>query len=150
MKVFKITESLIKNILQVKAFRFILSGGTATMVDVGTYFICLHYVFSSPLNILGITMSIPVTSLIVSYSAGFVTNFIISKLFVFQGSDLRTRVQLLRFFMVAVAVFCMNYIILKILLGFEIFPTIARLISAAVVAFLSFLLHNSFTFKKSK
>jgi putative flippase GtrA len=150
MRAFKITETLVKNILQVKAFRFILSGGTATMVDVGTYFICLHYIFKAPINIFGLKASIPVISLMVSYSTGFLTNFIISKLFVFQGSDLRTRIQLLRFFMVAVAIFCMNYVIFKLLLNFEIYPTVARLMSAAVVAFLSFLLHNSFTFKKSK
>ena len=150
MRAFKIIETLVKNVLQVKAFRFLISGGTATMVDVVTYFVCLHYVFNTPFTAFGLTMSIPIISLLVSYSAGFVTNFIISKFFVFQGSDLRTRIQLLRFFMVAIAVFCMNYLILKVLLQFEIFPTIARLMSAAIVAFLSFLLHNSFTFKKSK
>jgi putative flippase GtrA len=106
MKALKITEALIKNILQIKAFRFILSGGTATMVDVGTYFVCLHYIFKSPFVAFGFTASVPVISLVVSYSIGFVTNFIISKFFVFKNSDLRTRIQLLRFFMVAVAVFC--------------------------------------------
>lgn len=129
-----------------KSFRYLISGGTAACVDLGTYFICLHYIFSSNSLYLGF-ITTPYACLIVSYSVGFVTNFTISKLFVFKTNNMRTRYQLFRFVIVTFIGFVLNYFFMKLLISLGSYPTVARLISMVMVSGLSYTLHKKFTFR---
>ncbi len=140
-----------KRVFRYKTVRFILSGGTATFVDISVYYICLHYIFFFDFRAYGFILSRPVESLIISYSCGFAVNFLISKFFVFKGSDLRTRHQLIRFAVVAILVFILNYILLKaLIIYFSFYPTIARVVSAGTIALLSYFMHSRFTFSAKK
>jgi putative flippase GtrA len=142
----KLLTSNLQKVLGNKVVRFFISGGLATAIDVLVYFVSIHYIFLRPVVFI-IPVSQPVASLCMSYSAGLFTNFLVSKFFVFKNSELRTRHQFMRFFLVAILVFAMNYLLMKILLVMGIYPTVCRILSAATVACVSFILHNSFTFK---
>jgi putative flippase GtrA len=141
---------LVNRLLKFKSVRYIISGGLATAVDVFTYFVCQHVVFDKDTTYFGF-ISGPIASLMVSYSCGFVTNFSISKFFVFKDSDLRTRHQLMRYLLVALVVFALNYFCMKVLLELlNLYPTLSRIISVCTVATISYLLHNRFTFRLKK
>lgn len=141
---------MIKKVFQFKLIRYGMAAGIATAVDVCVYFIAFNYIFKkqdihlSPVIVLGA----PTVSLVLSYSCGLITNFAISKYFVFTESDLRGHHQLMRYVMVAILILFLNYGFMSFLiktLGW--FPTISRAVSAVTVGMLSFVIHKSFSFK---
>ncbi len=132
-----------------KVVRYIFSGGTATAVDVSTFFIMYNYVLHQQAFVYEhIDIAAHILALCVSFSFGLVTNFLITKYFVFSESNIRGREQFVRYLLVALITFVGNYFMMKLLVEvFNVWPTVARLIAVAIIAFLSFRLHKVFTFK---
>ena len=144
---------MIKKVFQFKLIRYGMAAAIATIVDVSVYFIAFNYIYQKQdLHIMQfLVLGAPTASLIVSYSCGLITNFTITKYFVFTESDLRGHHQLMRYVMVAVLILFLNYGFMSFLiktLGW--FPTIARATSAIVIGFISFAIHKVFSFKVSK
>jgi len=141
---------MIRKILDNKVVRYFFSAGTATVVDISAYFITFNYIlqkqdipFIDPFVI-----TAPIASLIVSYSCGLMTNFLITKYMVFTESDLRGRHQLVRYLQVAAVILVLNYFFMKFLIHvLEWYPTLSRLISALSIGILSFVFHKFYSFK---
>jgi putative flippase GtrA len=141
---------MIKKVFQFKLIRYGMAAGIATFVDVSVYFIAFNYIFKKQdMHFIPfLVLSAPTVSLILSYSCGLITNFSISKYFVFTESDLRGHHQLMRYVMVAVLILFLNYGFMSFLIkGLYWYPTIARAVSAVIVGLLSFVIHKSFSFK---
>ena len=121
---------LIKALLKHKAFKYIVAAGVATLVDVGVYFIAFNYIFQKQdFNFsFGLLLTAPIASLIVSFSCGLLTNFFISKYFVFKDAEKqKAHIQFLKFASVAFGTLVANYLFMKLLIvGFGIFPTVSR------------------------
>lgn len=134
-----------------KAVRFLFTAGAATVVDVAVYFIFFNFILvKADLLLFGKTLSAPSVSLVISFSCGLITNFFLTKNFVFKGSDLRSGVQFGRFVLVAIGVFFLNYYFMNTLINvFGWFPTIARGFSAITIGVLSFMMHKMFSFRQS-
>jgi len=141
---------MIRRVINNKIVRYFFSAGIATVVDVTVYFVTFNYIlqkqdlpFIDPLVI-----TAPIGSLVVSYSCGLMTNFIITKYMVFTESDLRGRHQLLRYLQVAAIILVLNYFFMKFLIHIlEWYPTISRIVSALTIGMLSFLFHKFYSFK---
>ena len=133
-----------------KVVRYFFAAGTATLVDVSVYFITLHY-FLHKQNLHlseSVVIGAPSVSLFVSYSSGLVTNFLITKYFVFAESELKGRTQFTRFVAVALVVLFANYLFMSFLIKvMHIFPTPARAISALSIGVFSFTAHKFFSFR---
>ena len=135
-----------------KVVRYFFAAGTATLVDVGVYKFMLDAVlhrqpvyFSEHLVLAAITVAI-----CISYSCGLITNFLITKYFVFRESEMRGRSQFGRFVLVAAVVFFANYLATKGLTEYlHWYPTIARAMSAITIGIFSFVAHKAFSFKIS-
>jgi putative flippase GtrA len=144
---------MIKKVFQFKLIRYGMAAGIATVVDVSIYFIAFNYIFKKQdIHLMQfLVLGAPTASLVLSYSCGLITNFTITKYFVFTESDLRGHHQLMRYVMVAVLVLFLNYGFMSFLIRtMEWFPTIARATSAIVIGFISFAIHKVFSFKVSK
>jgi putative flippase GtrA len=144
---------MITKVFQLKIIRYGIAAAIATVVDVSVYFMAFNYIFKKEdFHLLHlVTLGAPTVSLILSYSCGLITNFTISKYFVFTDSDLRGHHQLMRYVMVAVLILFLNYGFMSFLIKtMEWFPTIARATSAIVIGFISFAIHKVFSFKVSK
>ncbi|UKJ06057.1 GtrA family protein [Solitalea lacus] len=141
--------SLSKKLLENNVFRFLISGGTSTAVDIVVYFIVFNFIlYKQPVEFLGSIVSGHTAALCISFSAGFITNFFISKYFVFSNSNLQTRIQLFRYLIVASVNFGANYFLLKFFVEFlNWYPTPSRALAAMIVAVMSFLLGKYFAFK---
>jgi putative flippase GtrA len=114
------------------------------------YFVTFHFVLhKQDLSIAsGLVVGGTSIALVVSYTCGLVTNFIITKYFVFTESELKGRTQFTRFVLVAILVLFANYILMSFLIkGLHIFPTPARAISALSIGVFSFTAHKFFSFK---
>lgn len=139
---------------QLQFFRYLVAAGTATLVDVLAYQL-LYWQFSQ-------VFSDPNTrhlfSLILSYSLGLITNFLITKYYVFQNSTLRFQTQFVRFTLVALLVFAANYGLMEafytlfpwVFPGIQtisLYPLVVRLVAAGLIAVLSFVSHKLFSFE---
>lgn len=140
----------IRALLKMKIFRYFISAGVATTVDVLVYFLSFNYLYNKhDIDLFGVlTVSAATASLVLSYTVGLLTNFTITKLLVFRESELETHKQLFRYVVVALAVLAANYFLMRLLIReWEWFPTIARAFSALAIGVLSFMVHKSFSFR---
>ena|SRR5688572_25258126 len=141
---------MVRSILDNKIVRYFFSAGIATAVDVAVYFLAFNFIYEKQdihmFNFL--VLSAPTGSLILSYTCGLVTNFLITKYLVFTESDLRGIHQLVRYVLVALLVLMLNYFFMSFLIKvLEWFPTIARIVSAITIGFLSFVIHKFYSFR---
>jgi putative flippase GtrA len=139
-----------KKLIDSKVFRYFISAGIATWVDITVYFLAFNYIYQKmDIDFFGmITITAPTASLILSYTMGLITNFTITKFMVFKESELETYKQLFRYILVAMVVLVLNYFLMNFLIGtLHWYPTIARAVSAVSVGLLSFVVHKTFSFK---
>ena len=141
---------MIRVLLNSKVLRYFFSAGVATCVDVGTYFLCFNFLFDkADIGLPGFfILSAPTASLVISYSAGLLTNFTITKRIVFNESELAVHKQFFRFVLVAIIVLGLNWIFMRWLIrGLHWYPTIARACSALTIGVFSFIVHKTFSFR---
>jgi len=141
---------MIRKLYHNKVMRYAFAAGLATFVDVIAYYISFHFILQkTDLQFFddALTVSAPIASLGISYTCGLITNFTVTKLFVFKESNLRTRHQFLRYILVAIAVLILNYIAMKFFVFvLNWYPTLSRIISALGVGMLSYLSHKYYSF----
>jgi putative flippase GtrA len=134
-------------------FRYFVSAGIATWVDISVYFIAFNYIYQkSDIDFFGIAViSAPTASLMLSYTMGLLTNFLITKFLVFTESDLETHKQFFRYLIVAIVVLGLNYVLMSFLIKqLNWYPTLARAFSALSIGVFSFTIHKVFSFRIKK
>ncbi len=141
---------MVRRIFENKIIRYFFSAGIATGVDVAVYFMAFNFIYEKQdihlFNLL--VLSAPTGSLILSYTCGLVTNFLITKYLVFTESDLRGIHQLARYVLVAVLILMLNYFFMSFLIKIlEWYPTLSRVVSAITIGLLSFVIHKFYSFR---
>ena len=129
--------------------RFFLSAGVAFLVDVIVYFICITFIYKNqPVKVFNIQFSASSFCLFISYTCGVITNFLLTKYAVFSESTVAGRKQFFRFSLIAGIGFFANYVLLKFFVEYwNIWPTLARIISALSLGVASYFIHKLFTFR---
>jgi len=132
-----------------KTFRYAVCGSSNTLLGLLIYSFCYSYIFKNRIIDLGFYAFTPYTaSLLVSFLVNFPIGFLLMKFVVFVDSNIKGRVQLFRYFFVFASNLLLNYILLKILVGYLYMNGIvAQVISTAVVIITSYLLQRNFSFK---
>jgi len=136
-----------------RIFRYFISAGLATWVDVVVYFLAFNYLYEKTDIVFseGIVIASTTASLVMSYTAGLITNFTLTKMLVFKESDLQTHQQLFRYVLVALLVLALNWLMMRFLIrSLEWYPTVARGTSAILIGVLSFSIHKVFSFRSPK
>ena len=113
------------------------------------YLVYNHLLHQTELRVLdSMVFRAPTVALTCSYSCGLVTNFSITKYFVFHESELSGRIQLFRFILVAMVVLVANYFFMYFLINvLGWYPTLSRAVSAITIGVFSFVAHRVFSFK---
>jgi len=118
--------------------KYLGTGGTATLVDVG--------IFTLLSRVLGLWYVLAFAG---GVSAGLVTNFLLSRQFVFGVHWQNSFKQFLVFTVVALNGIILNLVFLQVFVNmFHWDPIMARIISAGVVVGVSFMGHSLFSFRK--
>ena len=141
---------VLRYLLSLKPVRYFFSAGIATVVDVLVYYLVYNFVLhQNELNVFGnLVFKAPTVALTCSYSCGLITNFSITKYFVFHESELKGRVQLFRFILVAMVVLIANYFFMYFLINIlHWYPTLSRAVSAISIGIFSFVAHRFFSFR---
>ena len=135
--------------MPVQTFRYAACGGANTFLDIIIYFISYNYILHKQVFHLGFVAFKPhIAAFILSFMISFPTGFLLMRHVVFTDSILHRRVQLFRYFLLVVICILLNYIFIKLFVEqFHIYPTIAKILTTAIVVLFSYLTQKNYTFK---
>ena len=137
--------------MPVQTFRYAVCGGSNMLFDIFLYFISYNFILHKQILNLGFIAFEPYTAALwISFGISFPTGFLLSKYIVFNSSQLKGKIQLLRYILIVAVNLALNYSIIKILVEFmHFYPTIARFFATSIVVAFSYLSQKHFTFKTS-
>jgi putative flippase GtrA len=130
-------------------FRYAVCGGSNTMLDIFLYFITYNFILRKTiLNLKIVAISPHIASFLIVFPITFTTGFLLSKYITFTESELRGKIQLLRYGVTVFMCIVLNYLFLKLfveLCGF--FPTPSKMLTTVVVVIYSYFSQRHYTFK---
>lgn len=138
--------------MTLQMYRYAACGGGNTLFNILLYYVIYHYVLKAQIVHFGFMAFEPhIAAFIIAFCFTFPIGFYLSMFVVFQGSYLRRRVQLVRYFLVAMACLILNYILLKIFVeGLGWYPTPSLIVTAGIVVLFSYLSQRHFSFRLTK
>jgi putative flippase GtrA len=130
-------------------FRYATCGGGNTLFDILLFSACYNFVFKKQdFHVANFTLSPYIASLLLSFSISFCTGFYLNRYIVFKESGLKKSSQLFRFIEINAICIILNFIFLKIFVGYlGLYPTIAKIITTVIIAVFSYLVQTHFFFK---
>jgi putative flippase GtrA len=135
--------------MSVQTFRYAACGGSNTFLDIFMYFISYNYILHKQiLHVGSIAFTPHIAAFIISFLVSFPTGFFLMRNIVFTGSTLHGRTQLFRYFLLVLVCVLLNYVFLKLFVEqFNIYPTIAKIITTIIVVSFSYVTQKHYTFK---
>ncbi len=104
-----------KGIMPLQTFRYAACGGGNTALNILIYFISYNFILKKEIiHLPYIAISPHIGALIIAFLITFPIGFYLNLFVVFEGSYLRRRIQLFRYFMVALVCILLNYVFIKI------------------------------------
>lgn len=131
-------------------FRYGVTGAANMAFDWVLYFITFHFILEKQMLHLGfVTLSSHIAAMVLVFPITFISGFLLQKYVTFTSSELRGRVQIVRYLSVVIANLLLNYIGLKLLVDFlHVFPTPSKMIVTIFTTMFSYFSQKKFTFKK--
>lgn len=137
-----------KSFMPIKTYRYAACGGGNLVLDLILYFIVLNFVVDKENLDLGLLVLSPhIAALFIVFPITFLTGFALNKYITFEDSNLKGKIQIVRYFMVSMGAITISYLLLKLFvdyLGIPAFP--ARLLTTVISVVYSYILQNKFTF----
>lgn len=132
-----------------QTFRYAACGGANTVLGLAVYFVFYQYIFKGEVFDFGFFAFKPhIAALLVSFCINFVVGFLLMKYVVFVDSNLRGRIQLLRYFLSFAFNLVINYGLLKLFVEvWGMNALVSQLITTCIVILISYLSQKHFTFK---
>ena len=145
---------LFRKFMPLQTYHYAACGGGNTLFNIFLYHMFYNYVLHKQVLNLGFYALKPQNAaFLMAFCITFPIGFYLSMYIVFQGSYLKRRIQLFRYFVVAVACLVLNYILLNFfiqILGWHKHPTLAFMATAVIVILFSYLTQRHFSFRKTK
>lgn len=140
-----------RKLMPLQTFRYIACGGGNMLLDIFIYFISYNFILKKQVLFTPIGAMKPhIAAFLIAFTISFPFGFYLNRYIVFTGSSLRGRIQLLRYFLLVIACIFLNYYFIKLFVEqFDIYPTIAKILTTVIVVTFSYLTQKKFTFKGS-
>lgn len=144
-------HSPFRKLIPLETFRYAATGGFNTILDIFLYFICYNFIVDKQVVDLQIVSISPhIAAFFIVFPVTFFTGFLLAKYITFTNSEIRGRVQLIRYMISVSGSIFLNYVFLKILVEFgALWPTLAKLITTGIVVVYSYFVQKFYTFKTS-
>jgi putative flippase GtrA len=141
-----------RRFMPLQTYRYAACGGSNTAFNILLFFITHNFILHNKvLHIGSIAISSHVAAFLIAFCITFPIGFYLSMYVVFQGSYLRRRIQLMRYFTVALVCIFLNYVLLKLFVDVcGWYPTPSLMLTAVIVVIFSYLSQKHFSFKKEK
>ena len=142
-----------RKLMPAQLYRYAACGGTNIVFDWILYFLVYNFIFKDRIADLGIVALSPhIISFIIIFPITTFSGFLLQKYVTFtaSSSDLRGRIQLMRYMLIVLANLLINYVGLKIFVdGLDFYPTPSKMIITIVTVICSYIGQKKFTFKSS-
>lgn len=138
--------------MPIETFRYAVTGGGNTVLDIILYFIFYNYVFQKQNVDLGIvTLSPHIAAFVFVFPITFISGFILAKYITFTRSVMRGRIQIFRYAVSVSGSILLNYVLLKVFVEVAgLYATLSKIITTSIVIIYSFLMQKHFTFRTGK
>ena len=138
-----------RKILPLQTFRYAVCGGSNMLLDITLFYISFNFILQKQILNLGFISLKPYNAALgMSFIITFPLGFLLSKYIVFNGSYLRSHVQLLRYMLIVAVNLFLNYAILNVLVQYlNFYPTIAKAFAIVIIVSFSYISQKHFTFK---
>lgn len=136
--------------MDLQTFRYLALGGSNMLLDIFLYFISYNFILDKEIVYVPVfgAISPHIGAFILAFSITFPIGFMLMKSMVFTESVLKGRIQLFRYFSVAMLNIFLNYALLKLFVEqFGFYPTPSKILTTAVIVISTYILQRSFTFK---
>ena len=143
---------LFKRFMPLQTFRYAACGGTNTLLDIFLFNKFQHsFEKVGVIHIASFAMKPHVAALVAAFCITFPIGFFYSRYVVFTESNVRGRVQLIRYFSLVMACMALNYMFLKFFVEqLNIEPTLSKIFTSVIVVIFSYLSQKHFTFRVKK
>jgi putative flippase GtrA len=141
-----------QKMIPLETFRYAATGGFNTLLDISLYFICYNFVLDKQIIDLQIVSISPyIGAFLIVFPITFFTGFLFAKYITFTSSEIRGRVQLIRYMISVSGSIFLNYFFLKLLVEFGgLWPTLAKIITTVIVVIYSYFVQKFYTFKTTR
>ncbi|MBL7966641.1 MAG: GtrA family protein [Prolixibacteraceae bacterium] len=138
-----------RKFIPLETFRYAATGGFNTVFDIFLYFVCYNFILDKKIIDLQIVSISPhIAAFLIVFPITFMTGFLFAKYITFTSSDIRGRIQLMRYVISVSGSIFLNYVFLKILVEFGgLWPTLSKIITTAIVVIYSYFVQKFYTFK---
>jgi len=138
-----------RKLIPLETFRYAATGGFNTLLDIFLYFICYNFILDKKIIDLQIVSISPyIAAFLIVFPITFFTGFLLAKYITFTNSDMRGRIQLIRYVLSVSGSIFLNYFFLKLLVEFGgLWPTLAKIFTTGIVVIYSYFVQKFYTFK---
>ena len=135
--------------MNLQTFRYAACGGFNVFLGLSAFYIAFKFILKEKMLDIGVYVFEPYSAaLLISFLVSFPVGFFLMKYVVFSDSKLKGRVQIFRYLLAYIINLILNYFLLRLFVEvLHIYPTIAQLITTAILIIFSYLFQRYFTFK---
>ena len=139
-----------KKIMPLQTFRYAACGGGNTALNILIYFVSYNFILKKQIvHLPFIALSPHIAAFIIAFFITFPIGYYLNMFVVFDGSYLKKRIQLFRYFLVVLVCIILNYIFLKLFVErLEWYPTPSMIVTTAIIIVFSYLSQRNFSFKQ--
>lgn len=141
-----------QKLIPLQTFRYAATGGFNTVLDISLYFICYNFILNKRVVDMGIVSISPhISAFLIVFPITFFTGFLLAKYITFSASEIRGRVQFMRYMLSVSGSIFLNYFFLKVLVEFVgLWPTLSKVITTVIVVIYSYFVQKFYTFKTTR
>lgn len=134
-----------------KQFRYAACGGSNMALNILIYFVAYNFVLQKKILYLSnVAISPHIAAFLIAFAITFPIGFYLNLFVVFEGSYLKRRFQLFRYFMVALLGIGLNYVFIKLFVEqFGWYPTPSAVVTTMIVTVCSYFLQQYYSFKRA-
>lgn len=138
--------------IPIKQFRYAACGGGNQVLNIFIYFITYNFILRKQiLRLPFIAISPHIAAFLIAFAITFPIGFYLNLYVVFEGSYLKRRIQLFRYFSVAMLCILLNYLFLKLFVEqFGWYPTLSAIATTTIITVFSYLLQQHYSFRREK
>lgn len=143
---------LFRRFMPLQTFRYAACGGGNQVLNILVYFVSYNFILKKQIVHLSyIAISPHIAAWLIAFAITFPVGFYLNFAVVFNGSYLKKRIQLFRYFSVVSICILLNYILMKFFVEqLNWYPTISFIITNILVTVFSYLTQRNFSFKQRK
>lgn len=143
---------LLSALMPVRQFRYAACGGGNMALNILIYFVTYNFLLQKSMVDLSVIVISPhIASFLIAFAVTFPIGFYLSLFIVFDGSYLKRRVQLFRYFLVALQCILLNYVFIKLFVEqFGWYPTPSAIVTTLLVTVFSYVMQQHFSFRKRR